>query len=398
MVRLEPLEYEMKVAVFGASGFVGTALVEKLLERRDVETLVYIHNIGSAWRLSRANIATKSVDILSADAVAAALDGVTHVVNCTRGSSAVMLNGLENLLHASRVNKVRRFVHLSSTAVYGNPPSRATAHEDAPANPVPGSYGWEKLQQDNTVAAAAKEGLDCVVLCPPNISGVYSSFVNNVLGDIRKGTFALVDGGLRPNNTVDVDNLVHAITLAISVPKGDGKRIFVSDGDDLTWKDLADALLPLAELKAPIATVAAADVVAPLAKTPPLPPLWKSLKHLASSEVREAVRRDPRWARIDMAVRRLVAQSGAKIEDRLRHSIEGPQKVMRIDEPSPYSSRYTAMQLLGVCHRIDRARSVLGYEPKFNFAQSMTRYRAWYGALYGFGTPYWPLVRILETF
>ena len=383
----------MKVAIFGASGFVGTALVETLLGREDIETVAYIHHIGNAWRLSRANIPLKVVDILSEKAVAESLRGVTHVVNCTRGASDVMLAGLQNLLRASKAQAVQRFVHLSSMAVYGNPPPPESEHEDAPASPSPGSYGWEKLKQDNMVAA--QTGLNSVVLCSPNISGVYSSYVTNVLTDIRNGTFALVDGGNRPINIIDVDNLVHAIILALRVGKGDGKRIFVSDGDGYTWKNLSDALLPIAERSTPVPTVSAGEMISPVVKGVPEGSLWKSIKHLASSEVREAIRRDPRWARVDAKIRRLVARSGTNVEDRLRYSIEGPQKVSKVPEPNPYSSRYMPQQLLGVCHRIDRARDVLGYEPKISFAKSMERYRVWYEVMYGFGKPYWPLASLI---
>jgi nucleoside-diphosphate-sugar epimerase len=308
-----------------------------------------------------------------------------------------MLAGLKNLLEASKASAVKRFVHLSSTAVYGNPPPKESEHEHAKASPHPGTYGWEKLKQDEMVGAATASGLDCVLLCPPNISGIYSSFVNNALKDIRNGTFALVDGGKRPNNTIDVDNLVHAIRCALEIPKGDGKRIFVTDGDGLTWKDLSDALLPLAELTSPIANISAAELASPPIASQPPNSLWQSFKHLASSEVRAAIRRDPRWARVDTKLRKLVALTGTAMEDQVRHSIEGPRKIEKLYEPQRFSSRYTTMQLLGVCHRIDRARDILGYEPQLSFSQSMERFRLWYMAMHGFAQPYWPLARRLET-
>ena len=385
----------MKVAVFGASGFVGSTLVERL--RGDVETVAVIHSFGNAWRLARASVPMKTVDITSAAAVSGALEGCTHVVNCTRGSSEVMFDGLKNLLAASKANNIRRFVHLSSVAVYGDPPPPESEREDARANPPPGSYGAEKLKQDDMVASAAASGLDCIVLCPPNISGVYSSFVSNVLTDMRNGSFALVDGGARPNNTIDVDNLAHAIVLSLNAAKGDGKRIFVSDGVGLTWKDLSDALAPLAELDAPIASIPAQALRLPQAPAKPSISLWRSMKHLVSSDVREAIRRDPLWAKVDAKIRKLASLGGKSIEDRLRHSIEGPRKIAKVADAAAYSSRYNAMQLRGVWHRIDRAREVLGYEPLLDFSESMARFRIWYETMHGFGQPYWPLVRTLNA-
>jgi nucleoside-diphosphate-sugar epimerase len=386
----------VKVAVFGASGFVGAALAEHLLGR-NVEFRAFIGSFGNAWRLARGSVPVEVVDITSASQVSHALEGCTHVVNCTRGSSKVMLMGLKNLLVASRSQKVRRLVHLSSVAVYGDPPPPESEREEASAAPAPGSYGAEKAQQDDMVATATESGLDCVILCPPNISGAYSSFMGNVLGDLRNGSFALLDGGKRPNNTVDVDNLVHAIVLALNAVKGDGKRIFISDGTGYTWKDLIDGLLPLAELSGPVPVIDADSLIVPPAVTPVRASVWSSMKHLVSSDVREALRRDPLWAKFDKQLRRLASAGGSGVEDRLRLSIEGARKVKKVSDQNPYSSRYNAIQLRGVWHRIDRAREVLGYEPPVRFAEGLARYRAWYQTMHGFGAPYWPLVKVLNA-
>ena len=386
----------MRVAVFGASGFVGATLVEQLLALKDVEVRPFIHSYGNAWRLSRAGIALHTVDIMSPSDVASAITGCTHVVNCTRGSTQVMIEGLNNLLQASKAAQIRRLVHVSSVAVYGDMPPPESEREEAPTNPVPGSYGAEKLQQDEMIARAAATGLDSVIICPPNISGVYSGFVSNVLDDIRAGRFALVDGGSRPLNVIDVDNLAYAIICGLRTQKGDARRIFVSDGTGLTWKDLADQLAPLAE-GARLATIAGSAVTVPGPPVVARGTLWRTMKHLVSSDVRAALRSDPLLAKLDRRMRRLAALGGRNIEDRLRYSIEGAVKVGKVPDENPYSSRYIPMQMRGVWHRIDRARAVIGYEPPLSFAASMERFRVWYATMNGFGQPYWRLAKLLDT-
>ena len=111
------------------------------------------------------------LDLFDPKQVRSELADVTHVVNCSRGGNDVMLKGLKNLLAACREQGVRRFVHLSSVAVYGNPPPPDSVHETAPTKPEPESYGWVKLQQGDMVKEAAQAGLSSIVLCPPNISG-----------------------------------------------------------------------------------------------------------------------------------------------------------------------------------------------------------------------------------
>jgi nucleoside-diphosphate-sugar epimerase len=387
----------MKIALFGATGFVGTTLAERLGRRADVELRLFSRGFGNAWRLARSGTTLETIDVLNPADVERAVSGCTHVVNCTRGGPDVMIKGLDILLRASRAARVQRFVHLSSVAVYGESPPPEAAHESGPARPEPGSYGAEKLLQDQMVQRAAEEGLSCVILCPPNISGVYSSFVCNVLADIRAGSFALVEGGRLALNVVDVENLAHAIELALVAPRADAQRIFVTDGEGLTWRDLAEALLPLSERDRPIDEVPA-HLFRRSPEPPPKPSLFRSLKHLVSSDVREALRRDPLLARLDKGMRQLVAAAGGRIEDSLRHAIEGPIKVRQVPDRTPYTSRYNAMQLRNVHHHIDRARELLGYKPVLSFQASMARFRTWYEVTHGYGEDFWPLARALETF
>lgn len=384
----------MRTVVFGASGFVGSALVERLRARGD-DVVAVIRSAGNAWRLARHGMPLKIVDVGSREAVAEAMRGATHVVNCTRGGDEVMIRGLKTLLTEAKVQGVRRFVHVSSVAVYGDPPPPESEHESCPARPAPGSYGAEKLQQDDMVQKAHDEGLSCSIICPPNISGVYSTFVTNVLEDIRNGSFALVDGGKPALNIVDVENLCHAIELACAADRTDGRRIFVTDGDAINWGAFAKHLTGLAERSAPITSIAASAVPRSEEAKPPRSSVWKAMKHLVSSDVRAALRRDPLLARLDARARAAVARLPKSSEDSLRYSIEGPTKVAKVQVNVPVMSRYVPQQMRGVAHKTARAREVLGYAPVISFNDSMANFATWYRATRGMDTASWPLVREL---
>ncbi len=168
-----------RIVILGASGFVGTTLAERLWKRPEVEVIPVIHSAGTAWRLARRNVPLVQVDIADRAALGEVLRGATHVVNCTRGPRNVMIDGLQEILDSCRASSVRRFVHLSSVMVYGDPPHLDSHHEDAPTDPPSGaeSYGRIKLEQDSMVRAAAAAGLPSIVLCPANISGPFSGYV-----------------------------------------------------------------------------------------------------------------------------------------------------------------------------------------------------------------------------
>jgi nucleoside-diphosphate-sugar epimerase len=391
-----------RIVVLGASGFVGTSLVERLQKHSEVEVVPVIHSAGSAWRLARRSSPLVQVDITDRSALSDVLRGATHVVNCTRGGRGVMIDGLRNILDECRAARVSRFLHLSSVMVYGDPPHQDSHHEDAPTKPPPGadSYGMIKLEQDRMVQAAAATGLPSVVLCPPNISGPFSGYIAGIVNGLRNESFALVDEGATPCNLVDVRNLCHAIELALDHNGGallDGTRIFVTDGEQVSWKDVVAELLELSGVedvrhieRAELLRLAGRDM-----RTNNAPSVATSIRHLVSSEVRAALRKDPLLAKLDLLGRTAVRKMGRGIESKLRLGIEGPAPVSR---PNPYASLTVGLctqQLRDVRHLNERAECVLGFRPPVNFRQSMADFRAWYRKMHGMDTPFWDISRHL---
>ena len=386
-----------KIAVVGASGFVGNAVVDRLVGRDDCSLVPLIRSSGNAWRLAKRGIEPKVVDLLSPAAVKDALAGCTHVINCSRGDAKVMLGGLRNLLDAASAASIKGFVHLSSVSVYGDPPDAASASEDAAPPPLDkSSYGYLKLEQDEMIARAARKGLPSVILCPPNISGPYSPYLNGLVETLRARQFALLENGRGPCNLVDVDNLALAVELALDKGTSDPTRLFITDGEATTWRDVIDALMPLTGRSdaPPIISREAlqgAHTEAPAARAS----LFRSLKHLVSSDVRAALRKDPIWASADGLIRRSAAALGPGMEDRLRLSIEGPLPVRRSSGADALNLRLSSQQLRAVRHSCARAEKLLGYRPIYSFAQSMDAYRNWYRILHRMDGPDWAILKEL---
>lgn len=368
----------MRIAVIGASGLVGATLVERLLTHPGCSVVPFIHSSGNAWRLARLGIELHQLDLLDAGQVHARLAGCTHIVNCSRGNSEVMLKGLKHLLSASARAHARKFVHLSSVMVYGDPPHPDSMREDAPTDPAKGTYGWVKLQQDKLVQAAAREGLPCTVLCPPNISGPHSHYLLQVLSAAMNQTLGLVDEGRGCCSLVDVENLCHAIELALEHAHGDGNRSFVTDDDRICWADLLHELAPLLPEgsieRLPRVSAAALSVSQQTTGVS----VGRSIKHLVSSDMRAALRKDPLWAMVDAGLRRSVTWLGSSLENRMKLAIEGPLAVPKPKRAPEINRQLSAHQLRGIRHSNERIKSVLGYQPLHSFAESMAAFRAWY--------------------
>ena len=384
----------MRIAVFGASGFVGATLVERLWFDPTVEVVPVIHSSGNAARLARFGRKLVIADALQPRSIDAALDGCSHVVNCSRGPAEVMLRGLDNLLEASHRAGVQRFVHLSSVAAYGNT-AVPVLDESAKPSPSRNTYGWTKLSQDELVERAADRGLSCAVLCPPNISGTYSPFLLDVVDTMRRGEFALVDAGRYPCELVDVHNLAHAIRLALSAPRIDAGRIFVTDGTETTWADVANALAPLVQHEGPFPSIDlnAAQAIG-AASAPPRPTVGRTLKHLGSQDLLGALRKDPLLASAEKSAKAAIRRLPA-LEAALRRRFEKQPMAATRTRAAAWSERLIGQQLRNVRYSQSRARTVLEYQPVVSAAESMQAFRSWYGDLYGRNHAAWSLTQHL---
>lgn len=388
----------MRVAVFGASGFVGATLVEQLWAGGAAEVRPIIHSSGNAARLARHGRPLVIADLMAPASLASALDGCTHVVNCARGPADVMIRGLQHLLDACARANVTRFVHLSSVAVYGEG-HQGVLVESATAAPAPYSYGDTKRRQDRLVAKAARGGLSSIVLCPPNISGPYSAFLLEIVDAMRRGQLALVDGGERPCALVDVMNLVHAIQLALHAPHADGERIFITDDSATTWADVAASLARLADATADPPALALEEATVLVARAePPEPSVRRALRHLLSSDVRQALKRDAWFGHAERTLKTTVRRVPVLDRSlRTRFASAGPPKKAGGGALSLPSARLLKQQLRGVTYDTTRARQLLDYRPVVDTRTSMDRFAAWYTVHFGWGDRWWPLLQHLRA-
>jgi nucleoside-diphosphate-sugar epimerase len=370
----------MRVALIGASGFLGGETWRALRAEPAFQVTPFVRSTGSSWELLRQGIAPERLDLLDSEATLAALKGYDAVANCSRTSGPEMAPTIRNLLAAAKAAGVRRFVHISSVAVYGDPPPPESVSENAPANPTT-NYGRFKLEQDRLVEEAALSGLPAVILCPPNISGPGSGTIVEVLEALRARALPLVDDGRMPISTVDVGNLAHAIVQALKSDVADGRRLFVTDPGLVTW---ADMVAELAKLPPGFPAPAAIDR-ATLAKmrdalAEPTPSIGKAAARLASGELRQVLARDPWWADRFGDLKKLVLGLPPVLATPIKSALSSPASVPHRSPWAHINTRLAAQQLRGVAHSSAAAEAAIGYRPPYSFAQSMAAFRRWRAA------------------
>ncbi len=242
----------MSVLVTGSNGFLGAALVERLMARgetREVRAMVragsdrrrldavFARYPGRALRIVEGSLAT-------ADAAARVLDGVEvvhHLAASLRGAAADMfLNTVvtsKNLLEAAaRMQHAPRMVLVSSFSVYGvaDLPRGAMVDEATPFEATPERrdlYAQVKVRQERLFRDYhAERGVPLVVVRPGVIYGPGGSALSVRVGLRMPGVF-LHFGGSNVLPLTYVDNCAEALCVAADRGGSDGETINVVDDD-----------------------------------------------------------------------------------------------------------------------------------------------------------------------
>jgi nucleoside-diphosphate-sugar epimerase len=346
------------VAVVGASGFVGSTLVERLLTDGTYNVRPLIHSSGNAGRLARRPLDLVVTDLMSRHDLQTAIQGCEFVVNCSRGSADVMIRGLTNLLRVCRECRVERFVHLSSTAVFGERFSSTVVDEEQPVNAAPATYGRKKAEQDDLVHKAARRGLPAVVLCPPNITGPYSIYLQEVVQSLSNNDFVLVDEGRMHCSVVDVQNLAHAICCAFTASVADGRRIIVADEEPVNWHGLTRPLMQIAGVDE-ISSIGIEHSERLAAQPrPPRKSILRAIRHLLSSDVRSALTQDPLWELLQSTAIGMARRLPQGVQDRLKGNGRPDHGSTTTKTQAKWNTRLIAQQLRNVQFSSARAREI----------------------------------------
>ena len=371
-----------RVAVVGASGFVGAALIERLYFdeawKDRFEVVAFIRGFGNAARLARLPIKIEAIDLLDYERAQSALAGFDAVVNCTRGDAALMLKGLRNLMRAAEHNHVRKFVHLSSVTIYGEDPAPESAREDAPLGTRRSSYGDIKAEQDDMVFAAHRRGLPSIILCPSNIGGPYSGLIIDAVAKMLAGDIVLVDDGRYPTNIVHNDNLVEAILAALTSEKGWGERYFVNEQEPVTWKQFFDDLAAMVGIESNFAVVTRDEVLRHMQGNAPARPGLKSQAGaLLSTEFREGLSVVPAFKSMNDSAKRALNSMSPRWQERIRSRITRPTIIHPVRDTRRLDHKLTQVQVRRVYHSPEKIVRQLGYKHLLDRSHGNETTRRW---------------------
>ncbi len=241
----------MRLLITGASGLVGSAVVEAALEK-DFDVL------GQVREQKVDRVPSFNSEISLDTDWTKALEGVDCVVHCaarvhqmTESSISpieayreVNTFGTLNLARQAAENNVKRFVFISSIKVNGeftalNAPF-VNDSENVPTDP----YGLSKYEAEQGLwELAAETGLEVVIIRPPLVygPGVKANFLS-MMRWVEKGIPLPLGAINNVRSLVFLDNLVDLILTCCVNPKAKGETFLVSDNDDVSTSQLLNVV------------------------------------------------------------------------------------------------------------------------------------------------------------
>jgi nucleoside-diphosphate-sugar epimerase len=244
-----------RVAVTGARGFIGRAVVQRLLAD-GAEVTAFVRGEASfpeAVRVHYMPAIDGEIDLQSA------LTGHEIVIHCAarvhvmRESTAgslqafrrVNVHGTRRLAEQAANAGVRRFIFLSSVKAVGEATASGHPFDEATAPAPVDPYGISKREAEQALIELGRDSLlQPVIVRPPLVygPGVKANFRSLVQWIARGRPLPL--GGIRHNHRslVSLDNLVDFIVCSTLHPRACEVPLFVSDGEDLSTAELVERI------------------------------------------------------------------------------------------------------------------------------------------------------------
>ena len=324
----------MTVLVTGAAGFLGSHVIELLVER-DEHPRALVRPGEALSGVDRTEVDVRTGDLADPATIVQALEGVEHVVHCAArtgpwGPEAeyerTNVRGLEALVTAAMAAGVQRVVHVSSITVHGND-LRGAADERAPLRAEPNPYSRTKVAGERMVERLVRELRAPLTIVRPG--WIYGPRDTNSFARlaqrIEKRQMVMVGSGQNHLPLIYARDAAHGLLLAAEAPRADGRTYLLVNDELVTQHQFVTAIA--AELSVP-------------------PPARRMPYRLATS-------------------------LGGLAEE-----------LARLTRTRPPVMRY-GVQLLGGENRfvITRARDELGFDPEVSMAEGVRRSIEWYRAI-----------------
>jgi dihydroflavonol-4-reductase len=248
----------MRALVTGASGFIGSTLVEEL-NRQGIEACALMRRTSSPAHLEGLRYCRVEGDLADEASLRAAVEGmdyVFHLAGVVAGPSRDYYlehnaRGTARLARAaadaqrSGAARIRRFVLVSSLAAGGPAKSREPRRETHPDEPV-SAYGVSKLEGERELLKY-RDIFPVSIIRPPMVYGPRDKGVYVVIRAVARGLAPVMPtrdpAGQKLYSAIHASDLCRGVIQAAVTEQVPSGEVFYLAGDGVhAFQDLVDAM------------------------------------------------------------------------------------------------------------------------------------------------------------
>ena len=250
----------MKIFLTGSEGFIGSHLTEKLVRNNHELTCLVQYNSFNSWgwlekidKKVKNNINVITGDIRDDNLInktikkfdiiinLAALIGIPYSYRAPKSYFDTNVNGILNILNASKISNVRKIIHTSTSEVYGT--AKYIPIDEKHPLSAQSPYAASKIAADQLALSYQRSfGLPVSILRPFNTFGPRQSaraIIPTIITQINKKN-NLKLGSLHPTRDLTfIEDTTDAFLAAIKSNKGIGEVVNVGSGFEISIKQLA---------------------------------------------------------------------------------------------------------------------------------------------------------------
>jgi len=256
----------MKVLVTGATGFLGSHLVDALLEE-GYQVKALVRKTSNSDFLKKLGVELAYGDLTDKDNVFNAVKDTKAVYHCAARVSdwgslrefyRVNVDGTENLLKASLKEEVDIFVHVSSLTTLDVTKNHWQTDEN---HPYPEKFfepytKTKVLAEKLVINYCQKEGLPVSIVRPSIIWGPGDTIIlPRLVSLLKSGKFVFIGKGNQSICLSYVSNVVDALLLVGTHKEAIGEIYNITDGEAISYRKFIEKLANLLNLDLPTKSI-----------------------------------------------------------------------------------------------------------------------------------------------
>ena len=247
------MDTSKKVFVTGSTGFIGVALVEKLLER-GFRVRALKRNVPTT---SKPNLEYISGDITDPESLRAGMSGCSYVFHLAAYAknwaadpqtyTHVNIEGTQNVFAIAKERNIERIVWTSTIVTLGPTPPGVIGNEQMPRQTQKSFTEYERTKtvMEQEAASWIANGLPLVIVNPTRVFGPglqsESNSVTKLIDQYRRGAFPfLINWGRNIGNYGFIDDIVSGHLLAMEC--GTIGERYILGGENVSLKELFSAV------------------------------------------------------------------------------------------------------------------------------------------------------------